>query len=505
MLAGLIGCASGGPGSQNQPVGTTAESSPFRVGREPEGYRLVQAGRGGITQTWGDDTAGNDEPVTVLAPAGEGPGSAGEVRVSTFGYEGLQGELAQGSQGYVIGDPQAFELNGRQALYSAPFEYSGIRRPADLVVDAGDGVGIRVASVEASRRELAAVAEQVRVPDDNWEAPVVADPPGNLEVVGSADADVRLSILSWPGPYSDFLPAGERAHSAVWAIPIALGAWRPETGTVVVTTLPGQALDLDATAASLRGLDGRGQKPDITSADVAGRPALVVDLERGQDRVVVSSSPGGDLLLVVAHGATLPGAEELLAVAASVEPATAAEWDQVVVAARGGPGLAPDLGAVELERGKAGDVEWLLQAVDAARWRYRPGPQPDGMTVDSCLKLTTGRICENQSSSTGDTAVWFFNYRVPQFAPPPEGGPFPNFMIVTVTSPAPRARVHLQGAPAVEIPLHPVPGSSLRAGIVMNMVFPVVPVAKCLDLGAPAGTGLIELLDAGGRRLPCPG
>ncbi|HEX2180591.1 MAG TPA: hypothetical protein VHL54_13960 [Actinomycetota bacterium] len=368
LILAIAGCSGGGDRSQNEPVGTTSESSPFRVGHEPEGYRMVQAGRGGITQTWGDDTAGNDEPVTVLAPAGEGPGGPGEVRVSTFGYEGLQGELAQGSQGYVIGNPEAFKLDGGDAFYSAPFEYGGRRRPADLVVDAGDGVGIRVESVEASRRELAGVAEKVQVPDDNWEAPVVADPPGDLEVVGSADADVKLSIKASPGPYTDFLPAGDRGHSAVWAQPITFGAWRAETGTVVVTTLPGRALDLDAAAASLRGLDEREEEPTIRRVDVAGRPGLVIDFERGEDRAVVSSTPGGDLLLVVAHGATMPTAEDLVAVAASVEPATAAEWEQMVVTARGGPGLAPDLGAVELQRGKAGDIEWLLQAVDAARF-----------------------------------------------------------------------------------------------------------------------------------------
>ncbi len=503
LLVGMIGCT-GGDGAVNEPVGTTSESSPFRVGHPPEGYSPVQAGRGTLTQAWGEDSFGSHESVTVLAPKGEGPGGPGEVRVELFGYEGLQGRISQGLIGYGIGDPPPkFELDGKEAVFKAAHETYFGQVPAQLAVDFGNDVGVLVSKASAGRDELAEIALATRPQDDHLLAPVVDDPPGGLEVVGSADADVGFSLTGFPSPNSDHLPAGERGHTAAWARPKPGGAWFAEDGTVVVTTLPGLALDLDAVVASTNWAVRRNHPPEAKPVEVSGRPGRVVTFANGnEDTVVVSSTKAGDLLLVNAHGPNRPSVDQLVAVASSVEPATAAEWDQFVTAVRGGPGLRADAGAVELERGKVGDIEWLMQAVEPSpnsRLRSRPGPQPAGMTVDDCLKLPEGRVCENQSASTGDTAFWLFNYKAPPTST------FPSYLIVTVTgSPAERARVHLQGAPAVDIALHPVPGGPLKAGIVTNMVFPQAPVAPCLEPGAPTYAGLVELLDRSGRRVACP-
>lgn len=503
LLVGIVGCT-GGDRAENEPVGTTGESSPFRVGHPPEGYTPVQAGRGTLTQAWGEDSFGSHESVTVLAPKGEGPGGPGEVRVELFGYEGLQGGISQGLIGYGIGDPSPrFDLDGKDAVFKGAHEAYFGRVPAQLAVDFGNDVGVLVSKASAKREELADVARATRPQDDHLLAPVVDDPPGNLEVVGSADADVGFSLTGFPSPNSDYLPAGERGHTAAWARPKPGGAWFAEDGTVVVTTLPGLSLDLDAVVASTHEVIRRNFKPAAEPIDVSGRPGRVVTFANGkEDTVIVSSTEAGDLLLVNAHGPNRPSVDQLVAVASSVETATQAEWEQFVTAVVGGPGLRPDAGAVELERGKVGDFEWLMQAIEPSpnsRLRSRPGPQPAGMTVDDCLKLPEGRVCENQSASTGNTAFWLFNHKAPLKSS------FPNFMIVTVTgSAAERARVHLQGAPAVEIVLHPVPGSQLKAGIVTNMVFPQAPVAPCLEPAAPTYAGLVELLDRAGRRVACP-
>lgn len=333
---------------QNEPVGSTSESSPFLVDRPPDGYRLVQAGRGTISQTWSSDSFGDDEPVTVLAPAGEGPGGPDEVRVSLTGFEGYQGGLAQASRGYLSDDRQDFQLDGRPAIYMPAHERRGQKEPADLVVEAGDDLAIRVSSEDGTRDELADIAREVRPQDDHLLAPLVPEPPGDLEVVGSADADVGTSMVGPPEPSSEHISAGRRAHSTVWARTQESGAWTVEGGTVTVTTLPGQALDLDAAEASLHRTHDPGEL-EVTGVDVDGRPGVALDQVDDSAwihglRAVVTATSGGDLLLVVAQGQDPPDVDELIDVAASVEPTDQESWEDLVLEARGGPGLHPDPG-----------------------------------------------------------------------------------------------------------------------------------------------------------------
>lgn len=230
---------------QNEPVGGTSESSPFRVGHEPAGYRLVQAGQGSYSQEWGEDSTGTDEPVTVLAPPGESPGGPGEVRVSVTGFSGYQGGLAQASRGYLDDQREDFELDGRPAIYMPAHEDDdGGPEPADLVAEVDDDLAVRVSAADASRDELAEIVDAVEPQDDHLLAPLVPDPPGDLQVVGSADADVAISLLASPYPSSESVPSSQRAHTAVWARGEESEAWSPDE-TMVVTTLPRTALDLD--------------------------------------------------------------------------------------------------------------------------------------------------------------------------------------------------------------------------------------------------------------------
>lgn len=506
------GGVSGGAGGRGvdggEPVGTTTASSPFTVAHEPPGHRLVQAGRGTLTQTWSSDSFGDDEPVTVLAPPGAGPDGPEVVQVSSTGFEGFQGGLAQASAGYTGGESESFELDGRPAIYTPG--RPGEDAPADLVVVAGDDLAIRVQSREATRDELVAVARLVEPGDDHLLAPAVPDPPGDLEVLGWADADVAVTLATPPMPSSEALPSGERAHTAVWARGAPGSAWTPEDGTVTVSTLPGQALDLDAVAAGLHRHEYLGE-PQVTSRAVDGRPGVVLELTGNPEadgygalRAVLTSTPDGDLLVVVAHGAELVAADELVAVAASVGPATPEAWDATVLQARGGPGLHPDDGAVELARGTAGDVEWLLQSrVDDGTVDDRLSSSEDLDTtgqhvVDPCLKLAGGeRACPTGTSESygADGIVTVSS------APPSEsdtGGAFPGFVLVTTDSPAATMRVHTGDGP-VDVPLATLPGGVRRAAVLVTES----DLGVFVSCGTDGGTGTVTLLDPAHRPLSC--
>lgn len=511
--ASVAGCGSGETEpterGQNEPVGSTSEASPFRVGQEPTGYRLVQAGRGTLLQAWGDDTAGTDMPVTVLAPVGEGPGGPEEARVSLTGFVGYQSGLSQASSGDSE-DQEEFELDGQSAIYVPAHENEGKAKPADLVADVGDDLAVKVSADDATRDELVDIARAVEPQDDHLLAPLVPDPPGDLEVVGSADADVAISLLTRPEPASERRPSGERAHSAVWAHGEETDAWSSYE-TVVVTTLPGTALDLDALAASVSPYWAESEMT-VTPSEVAGRPAAVLDLAAQEiaDNVlqaVITSTEEGDLLLVVAHGPQPPEVDQLTEIAASVEAADAQQWDDLVLASRGGPGLHPDPGAVELERGTVGDTDWLFQArVDV------DGDMPSGSSSDTedttgqfladpCLKLSTGgRVCTREGSGFAGGPLLIEVYDPPDDEEEPVP---PGFLIIATTGTATTVRLHVDDTDALDTPLHLLPDERRSAGIFMGVDAEDLHPLDCIEPGEPVEPETIELLDDNGRRLPC--
>jgi hypothetical protein len=504
LLAAACGSGDGGDGESAgrgpEPVGTTAESSPFSLTHEPEGYRLVQAGRGGARQVWASDSAPTDEAVTVLAPSGADPGGREAVLVAVTGFDG---RLAKASASYVsFGGGEPFEAEGQPAIYTP----GGRRVRSDLVMEIGDDVAVRVAAFDTTREELVEVARQVEPRRDDLLAPLVPDPPGDLEVVGSADADVAMTLAGVPLPRSP-LPAGARAHTAVWAVGERGTPWSPQAGTVAVSTLPGTALDLGALAHSFHA-HRRDPAPRVTAREVGGRPGAVLEREptgvMGQLRAVATSIPGGDLALVVARGASQPSVDELVAIAASAEPSTRAEWDALIMRSRGGPGLHPDEGAVELSRGTAEGVEWLFQAeVDDVGinniWNMSPDSLPTGeYAADPCLKVATqDPLCVTSTFVANDDGTVVAATAEP--ATLDDGRTFPGFLVVSTTLPAATVRVHPVDAEAIDAPLVPVPGGRIRAAAVVTQA-DLGPVTEC-----PSGRsmGVFELLDRSGQPLPC--
>jgi hypothetical protein len=246
----------------------------------------------------------------------------------------------------------------------------------------------------------------------------------------------------------------------------------------------------------------------VQEVSVRGRPAAVVD--GGEDairfRAVVTATPGGDALLVVASGGELPDPEVLFDVAASVRPTTPDAWEAFEVEARGGPGLRPDPGAVELERGEAEGIEWLFQAriddgsvpslggdIDPSTGRSTTDGE---FVIDTCLKLANGpRACLGPGSSESSSAKARFVVRAR--GPLDGGGGFPGFIMASTDQPAAVMRVSARDG-VHEAQFHELPGGQERGAVVVT------------DLGGPwicdaqaRPPVVVELLDAAGRSLPC--
>lgn len=483
-------------------AGTTTESSPFVVENPPAGYHLVVAGRGDVRQTWSSDSFGDDEPVTVLAPPGADvshPAAPGVVTVSLTGYAGFDRGLDQAVSGYPGARPEEFEIDGQRAIYTPPGASPAGPHRADLVVAVGEDLAVWVGSATGSREQLADVARRVRPQVDHLLAARIPDPPNGLEVAGSADADVAITLWARPEPGTDMVPAGTRAHAAVWVRLDASGAWTSRAPAITVSTLPGTAVSLDALAAALAARD-YGRSATIRKASVRGIPGAVVD--GGEDlirfRALITSTPGGDALLVVASGGDLPDAQVLVDVAASVQRTTTEAWDALVVDARGGPGLRPDPGAVELERGKEEGFEWLFQArIDDGSIEMDPAAGKSGtkgqFVIDPCLKFADGqRACPNAGSSAAQARVI-----IRTGGPMYDRGHFPGFIMVSTTQPAAVLRVTTANG-IHEGRFHELPDGKERGAVV---------VTDHAGLWACdtryGGHPVVELLDGEGQPLPC--
>ncbi len=466
----------------------SAQASPFVVGTVPPGFALETAGRGTDMQEWGSDSVGTDQPLTVLTPPGAGADSDEAVIVEVTGFEGYQGGLSQASEGYGSEQAVEFEVEGRPAIYS-PAGAEGFGEPeerADLVLVRGDDLAVQVSAADADRDTLVDIARRVEPDDDHARAPQVPDPPAGLEVVGSVDAGVIVSLSAYVIADSDSVPGLESAYGAGWLSGPAGPA--PETGAgpttievgpgvtvaaadpdepaqgppaeptpLTLVAYPGQAADLAALGALVH-IDHRG--PTVTPLTVGGRPAVAVEsIDPGDEyippfvsRTVLAHAPWGDLLMVGSGGPpdAVPTAEQLAEMLASVRQASAEEWEAYEVEAAGGPGLHPDDGAVEIERGAVagtdGDVGWLLQARSGA--------------LDACLKLSTReRACATGSSSSVGTSLGTGGGR------PGEDGGVPSFVLAALDTAGARLRVT---TPEVtrEGTLHAIPGGDLRGAVV---------------------------------------
>ncbi len=459
-------------------------SSPFTAGPPPEGYRPLIAGRGTREQSWGDDLVGTVEPFTVVAPPGDGADSPDAVVVSATGYAGYEGGLAQASAGYS-GAEDLLSVGGRRAAFSDGGRSPGRERWVDLVVARGSDLAVRATGRQATKQDLIAVLEQVQPAESHRAAPSVADPPDGLRVLGSVDADMVLALEPGVTPRSDLVPGPVSAHGI---------AWSRGHDELAVMTLPGRSADLEALAGYARFSFARGVTKHRLS--IEGRPAVFLDSAPGEDgsrrRVVVAATAWGDLSVTAARGPDVPNRDQLVRLAASVEKATPEEWVAFVTEAAGGPGLHADEGSVEVARGRAGEVGWLLQA------RRGMG----GFHLDDCLKLSTGRrACASGSSSNSVvTASW--SDRPVRGLDGREVPDFPRFLIVQSTAGGAEVRVRTSTGQATA-DLHPIPGADGASGAVVFVDRPRN--GGCVAPSAGPNVTGVEILASDGRVLACIG
>ena len=314
-----------------QPVGTSSEASPFTVGREPARYHLTRAGRGTAPQMWGI----GDEPLTLLRRAGRSP-ETDMIVVSTLAFEHLPGKLAQASVGFPSPQLEAFEVEGRQAVFMPATSTASPGRTAEVLLEKGPNIAVRVRETGATKEDLVEIAQAVQVAEDTLVAPTVPTPPSGLEVVGSADADVATVLKGGEfGTGKQFIPSSKRGYVAVWVGPDPDLAAQGRNA-VTVATLPGQALDLDALRSSAGPLHGRPSKS--SEIEVSGQRGLLLQYaaydNEGPRTVMASSTSWGDLLLLFAWGGDPPELEELEEMAGSVRRASNAEWAKLVEQSR---------------------------------------------------------------------------------------------------------------------------------------------------------------------------
>lgn len=347
----------------------------------PDGFKLVTAAPGGWRQTWGDDSAGNDSPFTVISDGTR------RVTLVATGFEGMQGRLEQAFVGYSPGNEE-LTINGHSALYGPPLAEPGIAPvPARLIVEMGDDMAIGLSGAGITRDELVTLAGHATPAADNVGAPVVDGLPAPWKVLGSVDADVLGAI---DGQFQAGTNYGPGPSSG-----LALG-WTHESGRLSVVTLRGEAADLDAFGESVPLRDGMVALPHPVTVD--GRPGVVLEIVGSREtetdsprwyRASLLTDDVSGALVVVSVSMpdqSVVAEADLIAVAESVREADQKAWDETAsrlkVEAAGGPGLHPDPGRIEIGRGVAGDLEWLLQTSDD------PQAIAEAGSVDVCLKLS---------------------------------------------------------------------------------------------------------------------
>lgn len=325
LASPLVGCGDGDADVADMPVDPST-SVPFSI-EAPEGFDLVTAGRGNAEHIWGWDCCGTEEPYTVLAPNGSIDGG-GVVIVSTTGFASQEGGLAQSNRGYIQDSREEFSVDGQPAHYfpGTPAGDGAPSRWSDLTVQRGRDLAVSIGAESATREEMLAVAEQVEVPDDRLEAPLVMDPPGELQVVGSVDADIHPALTASAEPSSDHVPGSDRSHTI---------AWHKGGVEIVAITLPPDSVDVAALAAHDMA-DSHRSIPVVEQFEVDGRPAAAIELPYDTpQRAVVVDRPFG-AVVVVASGDGAPSHEVLADLAATAEPLDRAAWETFVIEATGG-------------------------------------------------------------------------------------------------------------------------------------------------------------------------
>jgi hypothetical protein len=199
-------------------------------------------------------------------------------------------------------------------------------------------------------------------------------------------------------------------------------------------------------------------------------------------------------VVVAASGSVMPAVRDLVDLAGSVRPADEAEWEAFLLEARGAQGPSPDPGAVEIARGQAGGVDWLLQTTDSESASILTPDAVTGRRPDACLVVSNGqRVCAHDGyRDVADTSLAIMR------APDPAAPSLPSFMLVTTTVEGAKLRVPSSTGP-VTADLHPLPDGG-RVAVVFTEE---MDTAWCTDGTSPGPR--LEVLDAADKVIDCLG
>jgi hypothetical protein len=323
---------------------------PFAVGQAPEGYRLAAAGKGTQVQEWGTEM-GFDGAYTVVE-VDDRPVVAGVVP-----WEPMESSLEGAS---FSGDltPELFALDdGRPAAYGEGTDGQW----DDLLIEVGPTEALSIGAERATRRELVGIAEHVVTDGDRAVAPVIDDPPSDWRVLGSVGVDTAIALRAQTYPSSNVVPGPVPGYGIGWVY-TGVNTHEGPSASLSVVVLPGDDADLSALEVAPR--RSWGEMPPLEEVDLNGRPGVLIGSAEqfgGELRSLVTNDASGALVVVTAYGPRMPADDELVTIAESVRPVDPAEWEQIQIAAFGGPELVPDAGESEIARGQADGVEWLLQ------------------------------------------------------------------------------------------------------------------------------------------------
>ncbi|MCB0970552.1 MAG: hypothetical protein KDA97_03395 [Acidimicrobiales bacterium] len=330
-LAVAVAACSGGDDEATPPPAPSAEdradrSTPFLVGAPPGGLEAVAIGTGQLTQAWDDDSVGDDEPSTVLAPDGD-PTHQDAIVVSTSGYGGYQGGLDQASPGYLQGSLEPTELDGDDARWWPGGEVDGVHLDPALAVARGDIALTAVGPVD--RSVLEDVLRSTAIDPDRTDlAPTVA-PPDGYEVVGSIDAEGVVVAEAVAG--LGLVPGLETMHTVLWTRP------GDPAASVGVQSSPAGSIDVDAYLGWADDQTTRNQRTEAGRIDVGDQAGVWVrwtdDVPDSRERLLVAApTPWGDVLTALANQddrsapGRMPTIEELADLLASVEETDQAGW-----------------------------------------------------------------------------------------------------------------------------------------------------------------------------------
>jgi hypothetical protein len=306
-----------------------AAPGPFVAGPPPGDLELelIAAGEGGLHIPWGSDDNGTDEPFTVLAPPGADATDPRAIVVSQTGFADYQGGFSQAAGG-TDEETRELTVDGRDAIYAPARRGAGPQAEwADLVVKHGSDLALRAQSRRASREDLVAVLERARPGADRNEAPTVPDPPRGLRVLGSVDARVATALRGEVYVPDGTGPGSAGARGIGWSNGSGVGS-----SDASVVLLPGDSANLAAIPGYAAFTDW---EPDVRPVQIGGRPGWLLHGTYDEDvalsgyHAIATHTESGDLALTVIWSHLVSPAEAV-ALAESVRPATAAEWDALV-------------------------------------------------------------------------------------------------------------------------------------------------------------------------------